>query len=156
MAVTSAITTIAEHKVICDNLYKNAEWRKTEDRVLARISYIVRIQRSVSGKYRVSVVPEFIHMVCDMSGPYRSVLFDTESEARADANRVWAFAKNVWVGNSFSDNDRTKTHFAGNDWNATTCTKCGEFDTLSTKHLSYGDETSCSNCDYSRYYSIGD
>lgn len=38
------------------------------------------------------------------------------------------------------------------------CPKCGELNTLVTKQLAYGDETTCSHdgCDYRSYYSIGD
>jgi hypothetical protein len=137
--------TIAESTVVGRVLYggeSNPYYKEPEKRRV-----VVRITRNIEGLYRVTAVTIFGARYC-----YGSRLFTTEGEARADANRVRLFATFTFHG-QMRDDEGSRIE---GDEEHSLCPTCNRYDTLTTRQLAWGDETTCSACDYNHYYSIGD
>jgi hypothetical protein len=118
-----------------------------------------RIELNAHGEYIARLFPARrltidgeVHIVASSScsTSFSSPIFTVEADAID-----WCELASSWaVENMTGQLSSPKPPFVTESHSL--CPKCDRFDTLSTQQLAYGDETTCSACDYSSYYSIGD
>lgn len=140
--------TIATVSVIAQGLWPNAsdEFHRRDANRLMHVD----LNRTERGEFYLNVRA---HNPLAHTFTPRSNAFDNEAEARDAQAEVARFVEREWAG-AFSGAE--PPHCPPSWKRETLCPTCERFGTLTTVQEAWGDRTTCSACDYHRWYSIGD